>query len=192
MATGRYFVGVQVPPATCGEQLLQAEQRLEPHLAVKKWYRPEQFHLTLHFIGNLDERDVERVKELLQPIAREHAAFSLRLDRIGWFPNAKVVWCGVEGEMDKLRSMQRPVAQVLQANGFGRIDHAEYKPHITLGRLREVNRAFRPEQVDVSDLLRGANGDPLAWQVDAFHLYESVSTPHGGPQYPIRHSWKLH
>ncbi|MGZ4163029.1 MAG: RNA 2',3'-cyclic phosphodiesterase [Tumebacillaceae bacterium] len=187
---GRYFVGIQVPEETGGVALEAVQQRLEPLLDVKRWYAPPQFHLTLHFLGNLEEPMIQQVIDLITPHTFRWKPFNLRLGSVGWFPRAKVVWCGVEGETDSLRSLQQAVGQDLTAVGAERFAHDEYRPHITLGRLQTVDPAFQPRAVETTDLLVGAEGTGITWRVDALHLFESVSGP-DGPHYPIRHSFHL-
>ncbi|HEU4963294.1 MAG TPA: RNA 2',3'-cyclic phosphodiesterase [Bacilli bacterium] len=193
---GRYFVGIEVPVEVCGTALTAVQERLEPHLQVKKWYRPEQLHITSTFLGELTGEQVELVVELLEKRVREHRAFSLQLGKVGWFPRAKVVWCGVEAGMDAaeetrsslqpLYDLQAMTAQDLSVLGTERYAHDTYRPHITLGRLHTADPAFRPELVEVADLLQGKS-----WIVEALHLYESVSNGAQGPSYPKRYSFPL-
>jgi 2'-5' RNA ligase len=166
------------------------EKRLDPHLQVKRWYGPEVFHLTTHFLGDLDDETVRRVIELVTPHTREQRPFRLRLDAVGWFPRAKVVWCGLAGDLAPLRDLHGAVARSLSVVGAERFAHDKFRPHVTMGRLREVDLSFKLESVDVSDLLAGPEGQGLEWEVDALHLFESVSGPAGsGPSYPIRETF---
>jgi RNA 2',3'-cyclic 3'-phosphodiesterase len=187
---GRYFVGIQVPEETGGQALIRVEQRLDPLLDVKRWYGPQQFHLTLHFLGNLEEPLIQQVIDLITPHTSRWKPFDLRLGSVGWFPRAKVVWCGVEGDTDSLRSLQQAVGQDLTAVGADRFAHDEYRPHITLGRLQTIDPAFQPLAVETRDLLTNATGQGITWRVHALHLFESVSGP-GGPDYPIRHTFSF-
>jgi len=182
---GRYFFGVDVPEG-CGERLLRVEERLTPLLSVKRWYGPAQFHVTLQFMGVLTGEQVRTAAELAAPLAGRHRAFGLRPGKVGWFPRAKVVWCGLEGDLDSLHALQEDLVRVMAPFGVAGYNHGAFRPHITLGRLHEAESSFRPESVDVSDVLSG-----LDFQVGAFHLYESVSSGAGGPQYPKRHTFEL-
>lgn len=187
---GRYFVGVQVPESICGEPLVAIEQRLDPHLQVKRWYKPDVFHLTTHFLGDLDDETVHRVIELVRPHTEEQRPLRLRLDKVGWFPRAKVVWCGLQGDLGPLNNLHNSIAQSLTVVGAERFAHDQFRPHITLGRLHAADISFQPESVDVSDLLAGPDDNGIEWEVDALHLFESVSNPAGGgPSYPIRETF---
>jgi len=183
---GRYFIGVEVPPASCGAALVQVAERVKPLVAGKKWYQPEQLHVTVQFMGELDDQTVAAVAAATAEVCRAHRPFALELGRLGWFPRAKVVWNGVAGEVQALQQLQADVQQVLRPYGAGERDHGLYRPHITLGRLHEVDMAFRPEAVAIDDLVAGHR-----WQVSALHLFESVSAGRDGPHYPIRQSFPL-
>ncbi|KEO82126.1 RNA 2',3'-cyclic phosphodiesterase [Tumebacillus flagellatus] len=182
---GRYFLGVEVPADVCGPELISLQKRLEPHLDLKRWYRPEQMHLTLQFMGNLDGGQVAKLIELAEPAVAGHAPFELELGHVGWFARAKVVWCGVDRDMEALQRLQKSVVTALSTSfdveGF---NHGEYRPHITLGRLRSADAKFRPESA-------GNPPSGLRWRVEGVHLFESVSTGPSGPEYPIRHTFSL-
>jgi 2'-5' RNA ligase len=182
---GRYFLGVEVPAEVCGEALIQLQKRLAPHLDVKRWYSPEQMHLTVQFMGNLEAAQVEQLTQLVAAGTRGLPAFELELGAVGWFPRAKVVWCGVQGEMAALQDLQRHTVQALAAAfEVDAYNRGAYSPHITLGRLHSADGTFRPEAV--------ASPPPgLKWRVEGLHLYESVSAGKSGPQYPIRHTFAL-
>lgn len=181
---GRYFLGLEVPKETCGAMLLKVEERLEPGLDVKKWYRPEQFHITTHFLGDLDAGQVQRVIELVTPHTAVQQPFRLRIDHAGWFPRAKVVWCGVTGDTAPLQELYAVLAEPLNTLGAGRFAYDQFRPHITLGRLRSADPKWQPPEV--ADLLEGAE-----WEVGSLHLYESVSAGAKGPDYPARHTFRF-
>lgn len=186
-AAGRYFVGIEVPPDICGAALVEVQKRLEPHLQVKRWYAPEQLHLTTSFLGELSEEQVEAVVALLEKRVREHEPFELRLGHVGWFPRAKVVWCGVEGTgLKPLFDLQAATARDLSVVGAERFSHETYRPHITLGRLKSAQADFQPDKMNFADVL-----EDIAWRAEALHLYESVSNGANGPDYPKRFSFRL-
>jgi 2'-5' RNA ligase len=180
---GRYFLGLKVPADLCGAELTAMQERLAPLVVAKRWYRPEQFHLTTHFFGELDERAVEELSGYVERVAQDQSPFALKLGAPGWFPNAKVVWCGVDGDTEALHALYR--ALTAEMAGTGRVDATRdsFCPHITLGRLREIDRSFRPEVVAVPE--------QISWTVEAVHLFESVSNGEAGPSYPIRRTFRF-
>jgi 2'-5' RNA ligase len=94
-------------------------------------------HLTLKFLGEIDEAKAERVKTVLADVARRHAAFPLRLKGTGVFPgerSPRVMWVGFAAE-PALISLQSELDAALEAENFPREDRA-FRPHLTLGRVK--------------------------------------------------------
>lgn len=179
---GRFFLGIAVPPDRCGEALVRVEDQLAEELDVKRWYTPEQFHLTTHFLGELTDDQVASLLERISLDVQQFAPFSLQLDRVGSFPQAKVVWCGVGGDLAALHRLYDVLTVPLRSFGADRFLHDRFRPHITLGRLRTADSAWQP--ADFTDLFAGAR-----WDVTSIHLFESVSAGAAGPHYPIRHTF---
>ena len=112
-------------------------------IAALRPVRPEGVHLTLKFLGDVAPERVARVGEALVGVAARYAPFSLALGDTGFFPagnasRARVVWVGVEGDMDALGELQGEVDDALAALGFAR-ERQAFRPHLTLARLH--NRA---------------------------------------------------
>jgi RNA 2',3'-cyclic 3'-phosphodiesterase len=122
----RLFVAVDLPTAaTASLVALQPAARPDVRLAA-----PDQFHLTLHFIG---EADIERIADALSTVA--FPAFSLTLQGVGQFPSAGgavTLWVGVQ-ESSELLELHTAVAAALADEGF-RPEARRYTPHITLAR----------------------------------------------------------
>jgi RNA 2',3'-cyclic 3'-phosphodiesterase len=191
---GRYFVGIEVPPEIGGRPLTELQERLEPILNVKRWYGPEQFHITTQFLGELNEEQLEAVKRLLARETQGAKSFQLQLGQPGWFPRAKVVWCGVQGDLEALSALQARMADAFRqepALDVMKFAHDRYRPHITLGRLREADPSVRLESAVTAEEAQKLIGG-VSWQVGAVRLFESVSAGHGGgPEYPVRQSFPL-
>lgn len=103
-----------------------------------RWVRPEHLHLTLAFLGDTDEVDVPRVEDALLEAALGVGPLDLTAAGLGAFPDlerARVLWAGVEGDVDRLRDLQARLVASLSAAGFPLEDRG-YSPHITLARSR--------------------------------------------------------
>lgn len=174
---GRYFAGIKIP-LTPGEKLVKLEKELAPLVPARRWYGPEQFHITANFLGELDEDGKSRAIGCLREVAANHSSFELSLNGVGAFPNARVVWCGVAGETDRLAALQKELGQAFRPLGADRFAKPQFIPHITLARTGDI-RSFRPESVDAGAILDGT-----AWRVDRVCLFESVPDPKGA-RYPV-------
>lgn len=130
----RLFIGLELPPAT--RDLLA---RLDPQVAGVRWIRPEQMHLTMSFLGQLDE---EREGKLRAALARvQVGAFFLPLEGVGAFGGERpsVVWAGVGRGHPHLFALHKRIQDAVLQAGL-EPDLRPFHPHVTLGRARNVAR----------------------------------------------------
>ncbi len=132
----RIFVAV-FPPPEVRRALVGAAREL-PVVGEVRWARPENVHLTLKFLGDVSEDDLDRVAEALEPVRLRHEPFEAELSGFGAFPSARrarILWAGIGEGSEFLRDLARDVEASLEPLGFEREDRA-YVPHLTLGRAR--------------------------------------------------------
>jgi 2'-5' RNA ligase len=136
----RAFVAIDLEEAI--KKSLQALVRdLKATGADVRWVQAGGLHLTLKFLGEIDEAQAFRVKAILAEVAGRHAAFPLRLEGTGAFPgerSPRVLWVGFAAEPGLL-ALQGELDKALEAEGFAREDRA-FKPHLTLGRVKGTAR----------------------------------------------------
>lgn len=117
------------------KEYLWAQQQLVKEYSQKgNFTRLENFHLTLHFLGEVSPQQIESLKKVIQATVLHQQPFSLQLDRLGQFSkgNTQIIWVGikksieVEGIYDRLQNE-------LAGCGFPKEDRG-LKPHITLAR----------------------------------------------------------
>lgn len=109
-----------------------------PHLRVG-WERAEKFHLTLKFLGNVDERQLKNLSEAVEQTAEQLSIFKLRISETGAFPstrNARILWLGVRDAPGSLRHLNEILENECARNGFEK-EKRDFKPHLTIGRLRQ-------------------------------------------------------
>jgi 2'-5' RNA ligase len=102
------------------------------------WSRASTLHLTLKFLGDVDEDRLPEVVSAVERAAAKTVPFSFATRRLGAFPSSRrprVLWVGVDGG-DELFRLQGAIEDELSALGFPR-ERRRFHPHITLGRLRE-------------------------------------------------------
>lgn len=134
----RLFVALPLPEAV--KALLAAEQRrlaAHPGLAGMRWSTPEQQHLTLVFLGEVDEARLPELARALAAASRRQPLLALATAGLGAFPSARrasVLWCGVAGDTEALAGLHDRLTQ--QLRGFYRPEARGFKPHLTLARLR--------------------------------------------------------
>ncbi|MGD6992600.1 RNA 2',3'-cyclic phosphodiesterase [Sutcliffiella horikoshii] len=129
-----YFVAVPLP-----QPLKQAFQlymkKLKSHFPFTRWVHPEDLHITLAFLGDLEEGQKEKLISLLSKVALNHQRFSLGLSELGTFGNPqspRIFWYGIEKSME-LNLLRNSVYDACEMVGL-QLDSRPFHPHITIAR----------------------------------------------------------
>lgn len=167
----RLFIAIHLPQAVKSGLL-----RLKTSIPTARWSDNRQFHLTLRFLGDIDQNRVGNVESALSQIALP--AFEMSLKGVGCFPEninkpTRVLWAGISAPKT-LFDLQKQVELAMIGAGFGEQDKP-FSPHITLARLK----TDKPLGVVKSFL--DANRDYVSeiFQVTHFALVESRLDPRG-------------
>jgi 2'-5' RNA ligase len=138
MARVRTFIGIEI-----GDEIrknaVALQQRLAQTGAAVKWVEPENLHVSLLFLGEVDEREVVSVCRAVAVVAGREPPFPLRVSGVGAFPNnrrPKTVWAGVADGAEPLRRLHGLLEDELLALGCYRKEDRPYTPHLTLGRVK--------------------------------------------------------
>ena len=165
----RLFVALDLP-----ESVARTLFELNPRLRGVRWLPPEQMHLTLSFLGNVDPAVAEALREKLAAI--EFRAFFLPILGIGVFPakgRPNVVWAGVGAGHPHLFQLHKRVQEAALAAGL-EPDLRAFHPHVTIARCKQVSaEAVRPF------LKAQANLDAGMVRIESFALYSSIPGPLG-------------
>lgn len=135
----RAFIAIELPEEVKAElEKLKGMLKLKRQPAVKT-AGAEATHLTLKFLGNVPTEKIEAIKAVMSEIARGASGFRLELNGVGCFPSTqrpRVIWAGLDGDIDALSHFQEHLEAVLQKLGFPPENRA-FSAHLTLGRVRE-------------------------------------------------------
>lgn len=141
----------------------------------------QNLHLTLQFLGNVDEKRIPVLKQILNRIHTPETPEALVFTGIGAFPDPsapRIIWLGIQ-QNDYLRKAQSLITQDLIRNGF-EADRKKFKPHLTLARVREGADLSAGDYAFLESLRSGTEiGDS---PMDRLTLFESRLQP-GGPVY---------
>jgi len=132
-----------------------------------------QFHVTLAFLGAVPGRELPRLRALAAGLAFE--ATRLSLDRVGWFPRARVGWIGASTVPPPLLAFRAALNDGLKAAAF-RTESRRWQPHVTL--YREMRKPFAKLRLN-----------PIDWPVATFGLVVSETRP-GGVRYRVLERWE--
>jgi RNA 2',3'-cyclic 3'-phosphodiesterase len=183
----RTFIGIRVAPEV-GQTLDHWEGQMQSVIDAKRWYGIDQYHITVHFLGDQTPSQLAEIDVVCQEVAKSVPCFSLELASIGLFERARVIWAGVKGEIAVLQYIYKqlqPILNIAKSNTFVR---PKLIPHITLGRLRTI--PSKQEMEVVRKRIEQLEYHETAWNVSQIERFESVSTPFG-VQYPTRMVYPL-
>jgi len=157
--------------------------RLKPRLPAASWVREETQHLTFAFLGEQPESLVERIAPELERALSAKAKFEATLHGCGLFPNARharVGWVGLAPE-EKFDAVARVVRDVVTKNGVA-LDRADFRPHLTLMRMRD---SWPPASLELFQRsLRDYRSQSFV--VDTVTLFSSTLNPKGAVHTPLK------
>ncbi|HEY0441744.1 MAG TPA: RNA 2',3'-cyclic phosphodiesterase [Xanthobacteraceae bacterium] len=165
----RLFTGLELP-AEVGAELAM----LRGGLPRARWVEPENYHITLRFIGDVDDRVAHEIGSMLDQVNRH--GFELRLDGLTSFggrkPRAVVAAVPNVPALIELQAEHERIMQRIGLEPEGR----KYTPHVTLARLRDSSSR------QVADYLaeRGPYRSP-SFPVGRFVLFSARASVGGGP-----------
>ncbi len=138
----RAFIAVTLDSKVMGK-IATATAQLRPQVIGVRWVTPQNFHLTLKFLGDIDEAMVEAIKGRLGEQLSLFPRFSINAKGLGVFPSPKrprVLWVGLTG--DRLIALASRAESALQQVGFTP-ETREFTPHLTIGRWRQAGIASK-------------------------------------------------
>lgn len=128
------FIALQLQ-ADVKSTLNQMCQEIKKDHSFKTWVHPDDYHITLAFLGKASRDQLKKLNPLIKDTVRKHEAFALNINHFGFFgnkENPRIFWTGVE-EQVRLYNLQKQVAYSCKQADFT-LEKRSYSPHITLAR----------------------------------------------------------
>ncbi len=144
-----------------------------------KWVAPKNIHLTVKFLGEVDENKLDEIKKAIQMVAKKYERVNCSLDAVGGFPNLsrpRVIWAGLAGEIENMEKIVNDIEEETFKLGFPK-EEKRFKPHLTLGRIKESYGLD-----DLVNYIKSYRMEPMNFQMSTLVLFKSTLTP-GGPIY---------
>ncbi|MDI6707186.1 MAG: RNA 2',3'-cyclic phosphodiesterase [Bacillota bacterium] len=131
------FIAVELEENIKNRVWAYTENVLKPCCEGGRWVRKDNYHITLKYLGDTKEKDLAAVFKALKLVARNKEGFVLYTGSPGTFGmqkglTARVLWLGVSGNVEKLKSIKDEIEEEMAGLGFG-VDR-RFSPHITLSR----------------------------------------------------------
>lgn len=192
----RLFIALNLPSEIKEKLTVYLENLARQNRGVK-WVSPEGLHLTLHFLGYLDEKKTEEVKSMMQTLSNKFGEMNFTLKQIDAFPNLvrpRIIF------LEALQVGSRSVFKLQELLGIGLIklgldiDDRPWQSHLTLGRVNPIRKGGASNGARIPNLNlklpRNSEILPLSFGVSSFELMESELTPEGAKYKEIA-SFKL-
>ena len=169
----RIFIACDIPE-NLKEQLEDFQESLKNETDKIKWVEKENLHLTMKFIGETDEKNIEKIKRPLSSVKFE--SFLTSVSDFGVFPvrgHIRVVWMGLS-PAGQINDLHEKIESALDFIGNEKDSH--FQPHITLGRAKyiEDKETFIKK---VNEIKKGFESEPF--RIDRFVLKKSLLTSQG-------------
>lgn len=170
----RLFVALDVPDET-RRALGGVIQKFQSVCRAARWMRAESIHVTLKFIGEVEEAKLPAIKDSLANV-KSSGPIEIAFGNFGFFPTERrprVFWLGIESGPE-LAALAADISSALEPVGIPREERA-FRPHLTLARFKTEKGLSKLREI-VAPLAHQNFGNTVATQ---FHLYESVLNPSG-------------
>jgi len=174
----RAFIAIDLPDdVRAAIQEAQAHLKQAPLGMKISWTKIANLHLTLQFLGSIQEVTIDKLKSALQATVAQQQPFDVSVRGAGAFPDEKrprVVWVGCEDGGGRLGALARAVQEAVRPLGFVPPEHG-FSAHLTLGRIK----APRPDAALTRTINSLKDTSFGTLRVEAIHLLESQLHPEG-------------
>ena len=174
----RSFIAIDPSPEV-KVRIIEVIDRLRQGSGGIRWMTEDQLHLTLRFLGSVDEEILEQeIAPRLERLASQSPPISLTVRGIGFLPSPdrpRIVWVGVAGDVPSLQKFQQGVELAVQGLTPVSREDRHFRPHITIGRVHEPHKRYGMERI----LSIGEVADLGEFTADHLYLYKSDLTPRG-------------
>jgi 2'-5' RNA ligase len=179
----RIFIAVDIPDEA--RRIIAAYiedlRRRFPNARVG-WERPEKFHLTLKFIGQIDDKTLEELCRAVGEAVIRTNRFEAILGGTGLFPstkNPRVLWIGLSGDDGEIASLAKVIDGVCEQFGI-ETEKRKFHPHLTIGRIKDPSGARELGEFHL-------NQNPIAEQLKVTDVvvYESKLSPAGSSYFRL-------
>lgn len=165
-----YFLAVRLPKEA--KQLLHEKaEQLKSELKFARWVHPEDYHITLAFLGNASCSQLNRTKELVQKNINGTSVFSLTIQHFGTFgrkDSPRIFWAGLHKE-ERLHQLRNLVFSACEKAGF-QLETRPFSPHITLARKWTGSSSFSPVFLTENNSIEK---EPITFEAKDVVLYQT-------------------
>lgn len=161
------------------------QDRLKSSGADVKWVNPQNIHLTLKFLGDIEDKTVDKISGILEAASCDKPAFFIRLSSLGAFPNInfpRIIWVGIDKGDQQVKEIAEELQEKIAKIGIPK-ENKPFSAHLTIGRTKSgLNRGSLVKMLEI--LQNEIVQEGLESGVSKLTLFKSTLTPQG-PIYAI-------
>lgn len=150
----RSFIGVNFSKEVKAD-ISSIQRKVRDNAVQGRFKHVDNFHITLKFLGEIENSQAPQIAEQLEAIAGQHESFQLNLSGIGAFQGRGIIrtlYLGMKGELEALGQLNGDIEAAMETLGFKR-ENRPFTPHITISQELTLNTSFEElkKQIDTSD-----------------------------------------
>lgn len=175
----RAFIAINLPQAVKTE-LETFQRKLKSRIPADwiKWTAPEQIHLTLRFLGNINAGAVPQLESVLRDVCARVQPFELAAENFSSFPEGtrpRVLWVGVSGQLETLNQLAQAI--IRSTASWGESEDRQFQAHLTIGRVKTKTQTDLRKLAEI--LAQFKPGRLGQWQVTQIDVMQSQLYPTG-------------
>ncbi len=139
MSKFRTFIAIGISDAV-RQKIADVQAELKRENARISWTKPENIHVTLKFLGDVEESKIDSIAGVIQKVTENIQSFTVKVKTLGAFPNlrrARVLWMGLENVSAELTQIAEGIETGLSQLGFPK-EERKFSPHLTIGRVKSA------------------------------------------------------
>lgn len=172
----RAFIAVEIS-SEIRKELIRIQSELKKCLKGDiSWVEPENIHLTLRFLGQITDTQLEEIKKIVESIAKKIKKFNMDLGVIGAFPdiaNPRIIWIGINFGFNQLNEINAELEDKLETINFA-VGEKYFHPHLTIARVKSLDK-----KNTLDEIVQKIHPQQLPATIDKLVIIQSELTPQG-------------
>lgn len=181
----RLFIAIDLPE-TIKLTLEKLISKLNESEADVKWVETKNIHLTLKFLGEVDEEKVEKIKQIVSSVSSKNSDYTIKISSLGAFPRVsfpRVIWVGLESGEKETKVIFKELEEKIQKLGIPKEKRA-FSAHITIGRVRTPKNKEKLVK-SLEDNIAALEDKNLEFKATKITLFQSQLSPKGPTYIPL-------
>ena len=180
----RTFIAIELPQ-NIKDTLGRLQGKLKQCGADVRWVEPHNIHLTLKFLGEVEDSKLDGINQIIEDTVKNRLKFEITLTDLGVFPDInhpRIIWVGIKDKNNETKLIAEELGEKLEKLGIPR-EERQFLGHITIGRIKSwLNKDKLAERLSV--LKDESSNEKINFIADKITLFKSSLKPNG-PIYEV-------